>query len=281
MRTEQTLSAWNPSFTRDAQISFLALAPVSFTGSQLTWREPPATPSLCNDELHVWCAWLDRLGMPVEQCLEMLSLDERARAARFYFERDSTRFVIGRGLLRTILGRYLDVGPARLVFSYSSRGKPRLLSSEGRDLLYFNVAHSDGIALYAVTRRCEVGIDVEHVRAISEADQIAARFFSERESVQWKNVPASHRLEFFFKCWTRKEACVKASGDGVSETLSRLDVSMNSAWPAGIVGSARSGGPSHSWLLYELSPALGYTAALAITLDPHCQEHFSAGGSRT
>ena len=172
--------------------------------------------------------------------MQSLSTDERGRARRLRFERDRARFVLGRGMLRMILSRYTGVPAEELVFAYGANGKPNLSSISSGDILQFNVAHSDSLALYAVAREYEVGIDVERIHTTDDADEIAARFFSERENIWWRSLPEHRRGEAFFNLWTRKEACLKASGDGLTE-----------------------GALPRSKCVWEFAPAVGYAAALA------------------
>ena len=193
--------------------------------------------------------------------METLSADERVRAERFYFERDRKRFIVGRGLLRTILGRYLDIKPSRLQFCYQSHGKP-VLAEFGAGKLHFNLSHSQGLALYAVTREQEIGIDIEHVRHIPEADEIVKRFFSARENAVFKALPANQKPQAFFNCWTRKEAYLKAIGDGLACPLDRVEVSLTPGEPARLSSIAD---PSlDHWTLQELTPACSYVGALAV-----------------
>jgi 4'-phosphopantetheinyl transferase len=156
---------------------------------------------------------------------QMLSHDEIARAERFHFERDRRRFVVGRGLLRAILGRYMGIESERLRFRYGEYGKPYLAEEYGGKALQFNVAHSQDMALYAIARDREVGVDIEYIRPFPNLMQIAEQFFSARENIALQAVPEHLKDEAFFTCWTRKEAYIKARGDGLSLPLDRFDVS--------------------------------------------------------
>src|SRR5437762_3659012 len=142
------------------------------------WPAPSENPEMTGDQVHVWCAELDGWASQIAALGETLSASEQRRAARFHFDRDRNRFIIRRGLLRRILGRYLNVNPVQLSFTSESRGKPALAATIAVETLQFTLSHSDGLALFAVASRSPVGVDVERVRPIPEAEQIAAKFFS-------------------------------------------------------------------------------------------------------
>ena len=225
--------------------------------------ERTARWDLAEDEIHVWRAELDAPADTVERLGATLSPDERTRAARFCLERVRTRFIVGRGVLRTILAGYLGRAPERLCFSYGARGKPALAPSEGTDLR-FNVSHSDGCALFAVARGREVGVDVERLRPLPRAERIAERFFSLPERTALKGLPPEQRVEAFFTCWTRKEAYIKARGDGLGHPLDQFAVSLTPGEPVRL--SAAGDGDEREiarWSLDGLPPAPGFVAALA------------------
>lgn len=228
------------------------------------WPPPPAELHLDSDDVHVWCTFLDR---PPEQRAPLwttLAVEEKNRANRFYFEQDKNRFVVARGVLRTILGRYLNVEPAKVAFSYGEYGKPEVAPAFASDYLCFNVSHSDGIALYAVSWRYRLGIDVERIRPVDDAAQIAARFFSPWENAAFAAVPDPQKPQAFFNCWTRKEAYIKAIGEGLSCPLNAFDVSLAPDEPARLLRIRGSEAAAGRWSLYALAPAPGYTAAVAI-----------------
>jgi len=204
----------------------------------------------------VWRATLDA---PIDPRRDgALSTTERTRADRFLTPRDRLRFRRGRGLLRAILGRYLDEDPARLEFEYGPRGKPELAGAR----LRFNLSHSRDLLLVAVTAKSRVGVDVDQVRPVADLDRIARRFFSAAENAALASVPPAHRLEAFFRCWTGKEAFIKATGGGFSVSLSGFDIDLAAEGPAGVVVH---GDPEEStrWSLRRVVPGPGYCAALA------------------
>ena len=209
-----------------------------------TDQEPPTWPSLDNDEIHVWKACLNRVAH--ESHDEMISPDERVRAGRYRFERDRRRFVTGRAILRQILAGYLGRAPRELSFLHGAHGKPRLAMSHWMDSLHFNVSHTDAIALYAVARGGAVGIDIERIREIPDWSDIADIFFAPGEQEHLRDLAADRRHLAFLQAWTRQEALLKVSGDGLAgESEGRLSA-RESRWP-----------------VQSFTPAPGYLAALA------------------
>lgn len=229
------------------------------------WRSPPTDWALLSDDIHVWCTFLNQPASRVQQLAQILSADERTRAARFYLERDRKRFIAGRGLLRSILGRYLGIAPGRLQFCYGPHGKPTLAETTGGSMLSFNLSHSHELVLYAVTRDREIGVDVEHIRPISEFEQIALRCFSIEENTVFRELPPSQKLAAFLNCWTRKEAYLKATGDGLAFPMEQLNVSLSPGEPARLYDIKGYNSTFVTrWSLQELTPAPGYVGALAV-----------------
>jgi len=227
------------------------------------WLPPPTDLALLSDEVHVWRALLDLPVSRIQSLQHTLAADELRRADRFHFQKHHQRFVVARGLLRTILGCYLDIEPGQLRFCYSDYGKPSL-STPGQKALSFNLSHSGGLALYAVTRNREVGIDLERIRTDFEYAQIAERFFSPRENTVLRALPVSLKPEAFFTCWVRKEAYIKARGEGLSLPLDQFDVSLAPGEPAILLNTRGDSQEANRWSLRELSPGPGYAAALAV-----------------
>jgi len=230
---------------------------------KIPFDPPPRNLELVNGDTHVFYAALDPPLSRLVRFAEILSADERARAGRYRFERDRNRFLAGRGTLREILGWLLHVEPACLVFACGDRGKPRLAAPVGGRLLYFNLAHSDALAVYAVSAQYEVGIDVERIRPIGEAEAIATRFFSARENAEWRSVPAERRTEAFFSLWTYKEALLKAAGVGLGGPFNQMDFLLPPSQPAPVPPSAKAQSAISRYFLYSLVPADGYTGAAA------------------
>jgi 4'-phosphopantetheinyl transferase len=201
-----------------------------------------------------------------------LSEEERLRAGRFVFERDRRRFIAGRARLRQLLASRLGVRPEAVAFSYGPRGKPALLQKFAGSDLRFNVSHSEDVAVYAFARGREVGIDVEAVRAIDHADAIAARFFSVRENKAYSTLDPRDRPVGFFNCWTRKEAFIKAIGEGLSHPLDSFDVSLLPGEPARILRVGGLPGESCGWHLESFTLAPGFVAAVVTESARHPRE---------
>jgi 4'-phosphopantetheinyl transferase len=224
---------------------------------------------LAGNSVQVWCASLEQDETSVAAFFHTLSLDEKARAQRFYFARDQRHFVVGRGVLRNILSRYLDLAPQELLFTYGPKDKPSLdpalvQASPTALGLRFNLSHSGDLALYAFTNRREVGIDLERLRPMEDAEHIARRFFSVPEVQVFYALPAHLRLEGFFNCWCRKESYIKATGDGLSMPLDRFTVSLLPGEPARFLHMEGDPAEAGRWSLRELHPAPGYTAAVCV-----------------
>ncbi len=228
------------------------------------WCVPPKPLIFGTDEVHVWRATLDLSPSQIDSFWHTLAPDEKARAERFYFHRDRDRFIAARGVLRAILGLYLNKAPECLSFCYGSHGKPALVWESGGDAIRFNISHSDGVALYAVTRGRKVGIDLELVRRGLEIEEIAERFFSRLEIATLRALPTYLRRYAFFLCWTRKEAYIKARGEGLSLPLDQFDVSLIPGEPATLMSTRPDSDEALRWSLRELTPDPGYAAALAV-----------------
>ncbi len=228
------------------------------------WALPPANLTLSPEEVHVWRVALDQPASYLQRLKRTLSADERLRAEHYCFEQDSRRFIVGRGMLRTLLGRYVGIEPSRLQFCYGTHGKPRLAATVSDAMLRFNVSHSQGLALYAITLRREVGVDLERMRCIADWAQIAARFFSLAEQAALASVTPTKKLEAFYNCWTRKEAYIKARGEGLSLPLDQFDVALLPGEPAALLCTNDDPMGPARWSLRELRPCPGYVGPLAV-----------------
>ena len=231
---------------------------------EYSWFLLPTNLALSSDEVHVLRASLDVPTSRVHAMQQILTADELNRAARFCFQKDRQHFIVARGLLRSILGRYLDMEPNRLRFCYGDHGKPVLVPTSGQLTLRFNLSHSGGVALYAVTYGREIGIDLERVCVDFQYEQIAARFFSLRENTVLRALPTKMRPEAFLNCWTRKEAYIKAKGEGLSLPLDQFDVSLAPGELAALLNTRGEPQEASRWSLQELNPGPGFVAALAV-----------------
>jgi len=207
------------------------------------------------DEVQVW-----RIGLEAEAEPHTLSEEERERAARFRFERHRRRFIAAHAALRGILSRATGQPPEALRFVSGPYGKPALEQSRVR----FNLSHSGELALVAVALGRDVGVDVELVRPEIAGERIAERFFSPGEVAALRAQPEEGRVEAFFHCWTRKEAFIKAKGEGLSHPLDSFDVSLIPGEPARLLATRPDPGEASRWSLIEVPVPPGYTAALAV-----------------
>ena len=220
------------------------------TISDQAWCQPPAELPWPHDEVHVWrttLAWPAAAADRLKQCL---SADERARMERFRQEKDRRRYLIGRGLLRSLLGRYLDVAPQDLRFETAAAGKPHLAS--GERLLQFNLTHSGEYVLIAIADGRVVGIDVEEIDDNFDAGEVATHFFSPSEQRDLETLTGRIKIEAFFACWTRKEAYVKARGEGLSLPLEQFDVSLRPGEPARLIATRPDPAEARRWQLGAL-----------------------------
>ena len=232
------------------------------TISDQAWCRPPAELPWPHDEVHVWRATLAWRAAAADRLKQCLSADERDRMERFRLEKDRRRYLIGRGLLRSLLGRYLDVVPQDLRFETTAAGKPHLAVGERQ--LQFNLAHSGEYVLIAIANGRAVGIDVEEIRNDFEAEEIAARFFSPSEQRDLGTFAGRVKIEAFYNCWTRKEAYVKARGEGLSLPLDQFDVSLRPGEPARLIATRPDSAEARRWQLIALDVADGYRAALVV-----------------
>lgn len=237
-----------------------------------SWPEAPEQPDCGADDVHVWRAYLNQDGMTAQSLADLLSPDEHQRAEQYHFQRDREHFIVARGILRTILSRYLNVPPGQLRFACNQYGKPALMREAGDDGLRFNLSHANGLALYAVTFWREIGIDVEFVREDFASLTIAKRFFSTDEVAMLHALPPKMRTSAFFSCWTRKEAYIKARGEGLSRPLDCFTVSLVPGEPAALLRTGDDPEEGPRWSLIEVYPKQGYRAALAVegNADLHC-----------
>ena len=221
---------------------------------------------------------LDAELAAVSELAQCLSDGERLRAGRFVFERDRRRFIVGRARLRLCLASRLGVQPDAVEFDYGPRGKPRLSRIFADTDLRFNISHSEDVAVYAFSNGREIGVDVEAVREMRDADEIAARFFSRREYEAYLALDSRDRPLGFFNCWTRKEAFIKALGEGLHYPLDRFDVSLAPGEPARILRVEDMPGEQCGWTLHSFMPGPGLAGAVVVRQSSHDMPSVAASG---
>jgi 4'-phosphopantetheinyl transferase len=214
--------------------------------------------------IHLWTARLDPPEPVVARLRSLLDEDERARADRFRFDVHRRRFTVGRGFQRIVLGAYQGLPPNALLYQFGPKGKPELAPRQGTQPLHFNLSNSEDLALLGVTREREIGVDVEHLRELSDLEALAERFFSRRESAVLLALPEAQRALGFFNCWTRKEAYLKAVGEGITAPLDRFDVTLVPGEPPRMLEIEGSAERAAAWSYYHLEPWEGFVGAVAI-----------------
>lgn len=230
----------------------------------LGWELPPGDLHLGESDVHIWKTNLNITPSVLNSLAEALSEDELSKASRFHFDIDRTHYIAARGCLRMLLGRYLHLDPAQIQFSYSEFGKPELRNPFNTSLLRFNVSHSAGIGLFAFTLKNDIGIDIEHLRSDLADEGIARRNFSPLEVKTFLSVSEGEREKVFYACWTRKEAYIKAHGEGLSMPLDSFDVSCAPGELACLLATRPDPSESSLWSLFAFEPDSGYVGALAV-----------------
>lgn len=195
------------------------------------WCTAPSELSLSRSEIVIWRAWLGGGPSLVRDLEGTLSRDEKSRASRFHSSHDRDRFIVARGILRELLGGYLNARPGELCFRYGSQGKPSLEVGNSYPPISFNISHTQDIAAYAFAFG-QIGVDVERFRTDFDIVEIADRFFSATELKELSALPPDLKREAFFLCWTRKEAYIKARGEGLQIELGTFSVALTPGCPA-------------------------------------------------
>jgi len=216
---------------------------------------------LAGRDVHLWIARLEASESNFARAFSWLSPDEVERADRFRFDKHRREFVLGRAVLRALIAGYLRMQPHDAAFIYGPKGKPALALADCS--LFFNVSNSGDLAAYAFTLDCEIGVDVEHRRRLLEIEGIAQRFFAADEVAELMRLPEYQRPEGFFNCWTRKEAYIKAIGDGLSVPLHSFQVTLQPGDPARMIELDGSAAAAERWTLHAFVPAPEYAGAIA------------------
>jgi len=238
--------------------------------------KPCGSTELSERSIHVWTLRIRSSGLSAREFEPILASDEKQRAGRIHFGSLRDSFVVTRGVLRCLLGRYLDLDPSSIQFNYGPKGKPALASGAFVD---FNIAHSANMAVFAFTVNCRIGIDVEQIKPLPETYDIATRFFCLEEAAEIMSLPPSERETAFFRCWTRKEAYIKALGEGLSAPLNSFRVKVTPNESAALLHFANDTSTTEAWTLHDLSIASGYIAALAYQDRPRAISVLSVSDS--
>ncbi len=242
----------------------------------IDWLVAPENLDFASDEVHVW--YDDFTFYPAEeiqQSLKILSVDEIEKAQRFRFEKDRHNYINARSWLRKIVGKYLRVDPVILRFGYGEQGKPWLMNETGTPhSLQFNLSHSEGVVICVLAWEKAVGVDIEALRFENSYDNVAENFFSKNERLALQAIAPELQQTAFFNCWTRKEAYLKARGDGLIFPLDEFDVSLNSD-EAKLLSVHHSPEENQRWTLYHLNPKPQYIGALAVAGKPSKIQFFT------
>lgn len=207
------------------------------------WQSPPAQFPLVADQLDLWRFRLDLPQPDTHNLKRLLSRDEHARAERLLDPHKSAHFIVARARLRQIVARYLVLAPEMIEFTYGEQGKPRLPGNLAEKLA-FNLAHAGVWGVLALSAGCEVGVDLERVDPRIESAKVASHYFTPAEQAGWEQYPPVRRCRGFYRIWTRKEALLKAHGDGFASV------------PQPVAGD--------DWMLKSFTLAPGYLGALAV-----------------
>ena len=236
-------------------------APIEWLQLPAQW---PVSPARQPGTVDVLAARLDVGIEALERLRATLAPAELRRADRFHFPHDRDRFIAGRGLLRTVLARSLGVNARSVQFAYGPHGKPELAGSFSDCGLRFNLAHCESLALLAITHRAKIGVDLERIRILPDMGELVSRFFSPRESTVFQILPPAQQPQAFFNLWTRKEAWLKATGEGISQYLSQVEVTFSPGEMAQLVSLPEHIAPKGQWSLCDLRPMEEFAAAIAV-----------------
>lgn len=223
------------------------------------WIKPPPKLSLSRGEVHLWKVDLLKPPRPFHYYKDIISEAEATRAARFYFEKDQRQFIVGRASLRELLGQYLTQEPRSIQFTFSEFGKPFFPNIQE---LQFNISHSGGLALMGFTIQAQIGVDLEKIKPKLEIEQIASRFFAEKEKNTLLQLPVDRQAVSFYQCWTSKEAFIKAHGQGLSLPLDQFEVEVHPDQPAALKAVHWEPKLVDSWDLHGFIPAENFVGAV-------------------
>ena len=225
--------------------------------------------SLRPGALHVWRILLSQSEEVIRVLEEHLSIDEIRRAERYRHGRDRSRYIVAHGALRELLADYMAQMPRDISFGYTTTGKPFLTNKGGGSPIRFNLSHSGEWAMVGLALSTEVGIDIEQIDRDVSVEAIAERFFSRSEFEAIQGIHLEQRIAAFFSAWTRKEAYVKARGDGIADRLRSFSVSIDPEQSAMLLTDSMDPGGTLHWKIYDLDIACGYKAAIAAEGTTH------------
>ena len=223
----------------------------------------PSDVDLAPGDIHICRAKLDLPEFIVREYEALLCPQEKMRAAGFHFKRDRDRFVVGRGLLKTFLSKYLHVTPGKIKIRYRTNGKPFLYGAGRKEDVHFSLSHSEDSALFTFICSDEIGVDIEKIQAFPEMPSIAERFFSERERTLINALPENDQISAFYIFWTRKEALSKLTGNGLHQAVEKLDVAMPARKTSYSPKSAYTSRIPCRYFIRNLQTWPGFAAAIA------------------
>jgi 4'-phosphopantetheinyl transferase len=234
--------------------------------AKIEWPSAPSTLSMQAGAVHVW-AWNYHCSTEsLKRYISLLSPEECLRMQRFHFERDRIQYAVCHAVLRIVLGQYIGLPPSSFCFDQNEFGRPHLAPPAAASGLTFNLSHTRHIALLAIATGITLGVDVEQIHPIESG--LVEQYFSSQEQTALKALEGEDRLKGFYNCWTRKEAILKAEGNGLKVRLDAFDVSLNPKEQATVLGVRAGAGLMSNWHLTELRPAPGFVGALATDAPP-------------
>ena len=229
----------------------------------INWNAPPKRLDLRDGDIDLWRANLDAPARAINRYIDWLSPYEKKRANRYYFNRHRQRFIVRRILLKKIIGAYLNINAWEVLLDRNQFGKP-FLAQQMVDQLQFNLSFSNNLALFAFSRSNAIGVDIEMINDTVIGENIAQHHFSSNEIATFISLSRDQQAEAFYNCWTRKESWIKARGMGLSIPLDSFEVSLTPGEPARLISTSEYANKQSEWSMFSLTPAPGYTAAVAV-----------------
>jgi 4'-phosphopantetheinyl transferase len=216
------------------------------------------------DETHVWLLSCRQPRSMLDEFWQLLDKAERLRANRFHFDRDRDRFIASRAQVRRVLAEYLCCAPAEIAYDLAERGKPRLAEQHASSIR-FNQSISGDWAVLALAPGRELGVDIERIDSLRADREMVNGFFAPGEVCALEALQEDQWLPGFFNCWARKEAFIKATGEGLSRPLDSFEVSIAPQQPPSLLSVQGYEDASDHWRMAELAEVPGYASALVVT----------------